>query len=81
MKRASLIILLLAFGLTVLACAPKPAGPEPTATPAVTAEPTPTPTPTPTPEPTPYDMTGNGVVDAVDETALQLHLDGKLPAP
>ena len=81
MKRAFLIILLLAFGLTVLACAPKPAGPEPTATPAVTAEPTPTPTPTPTPEPTPYDMTGNGVVDAVDETALQLHLDGKLPAP
>lgn len=87
MKRAPLIILLLAFGLTVLACTPKPRGPEPTAPPAAAAEPTPTliptpsPAPTQTPEPTPYDMTGNGVIDAVDETALRLHLDGKLPDP
>ena len=81
MKRTSLTALLLALCLTVFACTPKAEIPEPTATPTATAEPTPTPVPTPTPEPTPYDMTGNGVVDAVDEAALQLYLAGKLPEP
>ena len=81
MKRTSLTALLLALCLTAFACTPKTEIPEPTATPTATAEPTPTPVPTPTPEPTPYDMTGNGVVDAVDEAALQLYLAGKLPEP
>ena len=71
MKRTSLTALLLALCLTAFACTPKTEIPEPTAMPTATAEPTPTPVPTPTPEPTPYDMTGNGVVDAVDEAALQ----------
>ena len=74
-------ILLLALCLIAFACSSKTEIPEPTATPTATAEPTPTPVPTPTPEPTPYDMTGNGVVDAVDEAALQLYLAGKLPEP
>lgn len=81
MKRTSLTALLLALCLTAFACTPKTEIPEPTATPTATVEPTPTPVPTPTPEPTPYDMTGNGVVDAVDEAALQLYLAGKLPEP
>lgn len=81
MKRTSLTALLLALCLAAFACTPKTEVPEPTATPTATAEPTPTPVPTPTPEPTPYDMTGNGVVDAVDEAALQLYLAGKLPEP
>lgn len=81
MKRTSLTALLLALCLIAFACSSKTEIPEPTATPTATAEPTPTPVPTPTPEPTPYDMTGNGVVDAVDEAALQLYLAGKLPEP
>lgn len=81
MKRTSLTALLLALCLIAFACSSKTEIPEPTAMPTATAEPTPTPVPTPTPEPTPYDMTGNGVVDAVDEAALQLYLAGKLPEP
>ena len=81
MKRTSLTALLLALCLIAFACSSKTEIPEPTATPTATAEPTPTPVPTPTPEPTPYDMTGNGVVDAVDEAALRLYLAGKLPEP
>ena len=74
--------LLCLFCVGCAARGPAPAEPTPEQSPLTLAieSPTAEPTAVPTKEPVILrDVTGNGVIDEVDELAMQLHADGRLP--
>lgn len=79
-RLSAALLCLLCAGCAAQGPAPVEPTPEQSPLTITTERPTPEPTAVPTEEPVILrDVTGNGVIDEVDELAIQLYVDGRLP--